>query len=341
MSQNDALHYVDLENAGEALIELIESSKAENALRAARNKYIKDLEDSNKDNHKKLSQNLSTARLHIEGQRNPLLGSSSTQNLMRPKMGGLNRIPGINTERKKKLNIPVANRRPTPPEHESHLPVPQEENNQKRYQEPVMPSIPPQQYPPWLSMYPPQQPQTDPALLENLTEIKTTLNDAIQKNKNLEEELKHLQEESNSKINIPPPIKKKKDIDLPIPNGVIFAQNECHATDLEDEEKALLNVAAQEYDNLKMISNLDPNSELYKYKVKQYKEMSTYRADVEKALQKQRLEKINFDFDVRKRQFVGGSYLNHELNDIAQHEKLKKESLLTHPGCCVFVVCSC
>ncbi|KAL7860412.1 hypothetical protein AOLI_G00167610 [Acnodon oligacanthus] len=38
MSQNDALHYVDLENAGEALIELIESSKAENALRAARNK---------------------------------------------------------------------------------------------------------------------------------------------------------------------------------------------------------------------------------------------------------------------------------------------------------------
>ncbi|KAG9264333.1 kinetochore protein Spc24 [Astyanax mexicanus] len=38
MLQNDALHYVDLENTGEALIELIESSKAEDALRAARNK---------------------------------------------------------------------------------------------------------------------------------------------------------------------------------------------------------------------------------------------------------------------------------------------------------------
>ncbi|XP_072550160.1 kinetochore protein Spc24 [Salminus brasiliensis] len=36
MLQNDALHYVDLENTGEALIELIESSKAEDALRAAR-----------------------------------------------------------------------------------------------------------------------------------------------------------------------------------------------------------------------------------------------------------------------------------------------------------------
>ncbi|XP_026997365.1 kinetochore protein Spc24 isoform X1 [Tachysurus fulvidraco] len=38
MSQNDALHYSDLENTGEALIELIESSKAEDDLRAARKK---------------------------------------------------------------------------------------------------------------------------------------------------------------------------------------------------------------------------------------------------------------------------------------------------------------
>ncbi|XP_062875127.1 kinetochore protein Spc24 [Trichomycterus rosablanca] len=38
MLQNDALHYNDLENTGEALIELIESSKAEDALRAARKK---------------------------------------------------------------------------------------------------------------------------------------------------------------------------------------------------------------------------------------------------------------------------------------------------------------
>ncbi|XP_053467997.1 kinetochore protein Spc24 [Ictalurus furcatus] len=38
MLQNDALHYVDLENTGEALIVLIESSKAEDALRVARKK---------------------------------------------------------------------------------------------------------------------------------------------------------------------------------------------------------------------------------------------------------------------------------------------------------------
>lgn len=38
MLQNDTLHYVDLENTGESLIALIESSKAEDALRAARKK---------------------------------------------------------------------------------------------------------------------------------------------------------------------------------------------------------------------------------------------------------------------------------------------------------------
>ena len=81
----------------------------------------------------------------------------------------------------------------------------------------------------------------------------------------------------------------------------IFAQNEQRAEDMEAEEKALLNVAAQEYDALKMLSDLDPESELYKYKLQQYKEMSTYRADIEKALQKQRLEKLKFDFAVQKK----------------------------------------
>lgn len=38
MLQNDALHYVDLENTGVDLIGLIESSKAEDHLRAARKK---------------------------------------------------------------------------------------------------------------------------------------------------------------------------------------------------------------------------------------------------------------------------------------------------------------
>lgn len=38
MSQNDALHYSDLENTGETIIEFIESSKAEDDLRAARKK---------------------------------------------------------------------------------------------------------------------------------------------------------------------------------------------------------------------------------------------------------------------------------------------------------------
>lgn len=46
-----------------------------------------------------------------------------------------------------------------------------------------------------------------------------------------------------------------------------------------------MNLAAQEFDALRQISKLPVNSELYRYKMDQYKELSTMRGEIEKVLQ--------------------------------------------------------
>lgn len=42
------------------------------------------------------------------------------------------------------------------------------------------------------------------------------------------------------------------------------------------------------------------SSDIYQYKMQQYREMSTMRAEMEKVLQEQRLEKLKRDFEKRK-----------------------------------------
>lgn len=59
-----------------------------------------------------------------------------------------------------------------------------------------------------------------------------------------------------------------------------------------------------------MLSNVPVNSELYRYKMDQYKELSTMRAEVEKVLQEQRLEKIRRDFE--KAKYEDERRYNHE-----------------------------
>ena len=85
-----------------------------------------------------------------------------------------------------------------------------------------------------------------------------------------------------------------------LPDEFAFRQNEARSADLEVEERALMNLAAQEYDQLRVIEKLPKDSELYAYKLKQYKELSAMRAEVEKVLQEQRLQKIQRDFDRQK-----------------------------------------
>ena len=58
-----------------------------------------------------------------------------------------------------------------------------------------------------------------------------------------------------------------------------------------------MNIAAQEFDGLRMMSKLPVNSELYRFKMDQFKEQSTVRAETEKVYQEQRLEKIRRDFE--------------------------------------------
>ena len=98
--------------------------------------------------------------------------------------------------------------------------------------------------------------------------------------------------------------------DEPFPEDFVFRQNDFRSEDLEVEERALMNVAAQEYDHLRLLSRLPTNSELYRYKMDQYKELSTMRAEIEKVLQEQRLEKIRRDYE--KQKYEDERRYNHE-----------------------------
>ena len=62
-----------------------------------------------------------------------------------------------------------------------------------------------------------------------------------------------------------------------LPDDFVFRQNEERNGDLEVEERALMNLASQEYDQLRLLQKLRPDSEIYHIKVKQFKEMSAMR----------------------------------------------------------------
>lgn len=47
-------------------------------------------------------------------------------------------------------------------------------------------------------------------------------------------------------------------------------QDQDRSEDAESEEKALINLAAQEYDALRILMSLPEHSDLYKYKYEQY-----------------------------------------------------------------------
>jgi hypothetical protein len=54
--------------------------------------------------------------------------------------------------------------------------------------------------------------------------------------------------------------------------------------DLESEERALANLTAQEYDNLKLLSAIPENHELYEFKLNQFKRVSDVRSKAELVL---------------------------------------------------------
>mmetsp|Transcript_19885 Transcript_19885/g.24593 ORF Transcript_19885/g.24593 Transcript_19885/m.24593 type:complete len:171 (-) Transcript_19885:663-1175(-) len=71
--------------------------------------------------------------------------------------------------------------------------------------------------------------------------------------------------------------------------------------DLESEEKAMVNLASQEYDALKVLSTIPEHTELYKFKLEQYKQVSNARAKAEIYLQEQRLNRLNKNYELQSK----------------------------------------
>lgn len=81
-----------------------------------------------------------------------------------------------------------------------------------------------------------------------------------------------------------------------------FIQNEARSVDLNEEERFLLNLQAQEVDALRLLSQIPVGTDLYRFKMEQYKELSTARAEAEKILQEHRLLKIRREFERERRE---------------------------------------
>jgi hypothetical protein len=67
-----------------------------------------------------------------------------------------------------------------------------------------------------------------------------------------------------------------------LPDFGNFKQGLARPEDMDREERAVMNLYAKDYDDLKLLDMLKGNSDLYIHKLKQYKSSSKQRNDVEK-----------------------------------------------------------
>lgn len=81
-----------------------------------------------------------------------------------------------------------------------------------------------------------------------------------------------------------------------------FMQNQMKNVDLNEDERMLVHLTMMEADSLRMLSRIPQNTELYRFKLEQYKELSTQRAEAEKIVQETRLKKIKRALDLRARE---------------------------------------
>lgn len=186
------------------------------------------------------------------------------------------------------------------------------------------PFAPPYGAPPFGAPYPPPFPYPhDPyAKNPNLDYLDSLVKQTEEENRKLQEELERIKNDDQEFGGLAQ--RAEDDVEMLkkqlLPNGAIgdepfpedfnFIQNNFRSEDLEVEERALMNIAAQEYDHLRLLSRLPVNSELYRYKMDQYKELSTMRSEIEKVLQEQRLEKIRRDYE--KQKYEDERRYNHE-----------------------------
>ena len=67
-----------------------------------------------------------------------------------------------------------------------------------------------------------------------------------------------------------------------LPDVGAFKQNDIRAEDLEVEERALMNLYAQDFDDLKLLNLVSGNKDIYEHKMNQYKNISRLRIEAEK-----------------------------------------------------------
>jgi len=107
----------------------------------------------------------------------------------------------------------------------------------------------------------------------------------------------------NMRINgVDPAIQQSNPFEIFLPQKEFFLQNEVRSVDLSEEERILMNLQAQEVDALRVISRIPIGTELYRFKMEQFKELSTTRSEIEKIVQEQRLQKLRREFEKGRRE---------------------------------------
>ncbi len=57
-------------------------------------------------------------------------------------------------------------------------------------------------------------------------------------------------------------------------------QNKVRSVDLDEEERALVNMEAWDHDSLRILNSLPVGTELYRFMMEQYKEQSRTRQEI-------------------------------------------------------------
>lgn len=138
-------------------------------------------------------------------------------------------------------------------------------------------------------------------------ELKAVVDEKDQENARIQAELQLLKSSISSprevqslQLSSPQP-NKRLNFDKFLGNKEFFVMNEVKSVDLSEEERMLVNIAAQEVDILRMLSQIPIGTELYRYKLDQFKELSTTRAEVEKIVQEQQIQKLRRGFEKPRR----------------------------------------
>jgi hypothetical protein len=142
-----------------------------------------------------------------------------------------------------------------------------------------------------------QQPQNeypafDPQVQSYLMQINQLISKTNKKNQKLKEDIGSLSKLQQQSYMAPPPLPPtpvEVTNEIPI---MKLAQNQVRTEGMDEEEKALANLAAQECDSIRLLSQIDSKSEIYQIKLQQYKELSDYRAQMEIQIQKHKIEKL-------------------------------------------------